>query len=180
MKDTVVKKTEFLANLCVISIAVLAGVVLIKDHIFDRPIRAESRRSAPPPGPAVGTRIALPGVNWADKDNTLLVVLSKNCRFCSESAPFYQKIAREADQNEGVRLIAVFPQDAGEGRKYLSELGVPIEEVIQSPLEVIGARGTPTLILVDKEGVVKNTWAGRLNSDKEPDVLGRLKCDTCN
>jgi hypothetical protein len=38
-----------------------------------------------------------------------------------------------------------------------------------------GVRGTPTLIIVDATGVVKQSWVGRLNAERESEVLGRIK-----
>jgi hypothetical protein len=38
----------------------------------------------------------------------------------------------------------------------------------------IGVRGTPTLILIDGGGVVKQSWVGRLSADEEAEVLSRL------
>jgi hypothetical protein len=71
--------------------------------------------------------------------------------------------------------VAVLPQDVSEGRKYLNELGVPINEVRQSTLESLGVGGTPTLILVDNKGAVTDSWVGKLPPDKESEVLGHLQ-----
>jgi hypothetical protein len=100
--------------------------------------------------------------------------LQAGCHFCSESAPFYQRLARETAQKSGVHLVAVLPQDVAEGSKYLNSLGVPIEDVRQAQLDALGVSGTPTLILIDGKGVVMKSWVGKLSGDREAEVLDQL------
>lgn len=82
------------------------------------------------------------------------MVLSNTCRFCTESADFYKKLAQERAKHLDARIIAVLPQDVEAGRTYLNKLGEVVDEVRQSSLDAIGVRATPTLILVDDKGVV--------------------------
>ncbi|HEX8686998.1 MAG TPA: hypothetical protein VF654_10865, partial [Pyrinomonadaceae bacterium] len=58
---------------------------------------------------------------------------------------------------------------------YLRELNVPVGEVRQAAFKDLGVRGTPTLLLVNGEGVVTGSWFGKLSPEKEEEVLGRLK-----
>lgn len=126
-------------------------------------------------GPQAGSQVALTGVEWARGDRTLLLVLSKGCHFCSESARFYRRLAREARQRQGdVQLVAVLPQDEPTARGYLAELGVDIGEVRTAPLDALKVPGTPTLILVDRSGKVLGSWVGQLPPDGEEEVVGRL------
>lgn len=71
--------------------------------------------------------------------------------------------------------MAVFPQDASEGEAYLKKLAVPVDEVRQATLNQLNVRGTPTLMLVDGGGEVKETWVGKLPTNQEGQVLARLK-----
>ena len=101
-------------------------------------------------------------------------MLSSDCRYCTESAPFYQRLTRETAGRADVHLIALFPQEVEEGRKYLTNLGVSIDEIRQAAPGSTGAGGTPTLILVDAQGVVKNSWVGKLSAPEESEVLNQL------
>jgi hypothetical protein len=102
-------------------------------------------------------------------------VLSKNCHYCTESGPFYRRLVQQAATNDHNRVIAAFPQDVTAGRDYLTSLDISIDEIMQvSPVDV-GTRATPTLVLVDNHGVVKDVWVGKLSSEKEAEVLARLK-----
>jgi thiol-disulfide isomerase/thioredoxin len=128
-----------------------------------------------PTGPAAGTQISVPGITWSDSEETVVLALSNKCHFCTESAPFYQKLSRELADRQNVRMVAVFPQEVGEGKKYLDGLNVPITQVAQATLDSLGVRGTPTLVIVDKSGTVKQSWVGRLNAERESEVLSRVK-----
>lgn len=74
-----------------------------------------------------------------------------------------------------MRYVAVLPQPVGDGQKYLSSLGVRVDEVIQAQLNSIGLRGTPTLMLIDDKGAVSDYWIGKLNNDEEERLIRRLR-----
>jgi thiol-disulfide isomerase/thioredoxin len=168
MFNRVAGKLETCANIAIIVVAVLIGLVFIKSYVL-------ADRAQPQPRNPVGTKVSLPGVDWAKNGQTILLVLQKGCHFCSESAPFYQQLVKETADNGKVRLIALLPQKVDEGRGYLSELGVTVQEVKQTPLNSLGVTGTPTLLWVNGEGVVTNSWKGKLPVEKESEVLAKLR-----
>ncbi len=172
MSDRILKKTEILANVAIIVVALLLGSVLVKRYLWPGNEAASAPR-ADPRIPA-GTKATLQGVDWAKNGRTLLLVLSRDCRYCTESAPFYQRLTRETAGRPGLHLIALFPQEVAEGRKYLEDLGVSVNEVRQASPSSTGAGATPTLILVDGGGVVKNSWVGKLAAPEESEVLNQL------
>jgi thiol-disulfide isomerase/thioredoxin len=169
MTNKLTKGLEVSANVAIIIVAVLLGVVLVRQQLLGG---AQPRASASQPGVAAdsGAKLMLPGVDWAESKKTLVLAVSSTCHFCTESAPFYQRLVKEG----GVRLIAVVPQDAAEGRAYLDRLNVPIGDVRQMPLGAIGVEGTPTLMLVDDKGVILNSWVGKLPTSTEDEVLSKI------
>lgn len=162
------RKLEVCANVAIILLALLIGVVLVKKYLI-------TDRTEPGPAVAVGSKVSLPGIDWSKNGRTLLLVLQKGCHFCAESAPFYQRLAREAGGRAQVHLVAVLPQEVSEGRQYLDEMNVPIEEVKQAAPSSLGVRGTPTLILVNHAGEVLDVWQGKLPTEDESKVLNRLQ-----
>lgn len=72
------------------------------------------------------------------------------------------------------RLLAVLPQSVEAGRKYLSDLGIAVDEVRQATPASLWVRGTPTLLLVNKDGVITSSWRGKLPPEKELEVMARL------
>jgi hypothetical protein len=71
-------------------------------------------------------------------------------------------------------LIAVLPQPIDEGRRYLAGLGVTVDEIRQAPLSSISVRGTPTLMLVNSDGVVIKIWTGMLAEEQQEEVLNKM------
>lgn len=174
------KRIETIANLSIIVVAVVAAATLIERHFFSNTASAGKLAQPAAVKPVVGTKLTLSGVDWSKSKQTLVLALSKSCHFCTESAPFYQKLSQEEAKSDRVRLVAVFPRETQEeGRQYLDELGISVAQVATVSLQSIGARGTPTLILVDGSGRVQDSWTGRLAQDKEEEVLSKLRCEEC-
>ena len=161
---------ELTTNIAIITVAILLGIVLVKNYLLSGP---KPDPSAPPTVPT-GTKISLPDVNWGAQKRTLLMALSDTCRFCTESADFYKKLAQERAKHGDVRIIAVLPQDLSAGQAYLNKLGVSVDEVKQSPLDAVGVKATPTLIVVDDKGVVTASWVGKLPPEKEAEVMNHF------
>jgi hypothetical protein len=179
MSATASKKIETTANVAIILVALVVGAVLVKRHFLTSQSRTEQPQSSTR-GPVPGARTSLDEVDWTKSKQTLLLALSKGCRFCTESAPFYRRLASETYGRSDLRLIAVFPRETfSEAKDYLDELGVSLSDIRHAPLDAIGARGTPTLVLVDSGGTVIDSWTGRLTEEKESELLSRFKCDTC-
>lgn len=70
-------------------------------------------------------------------------------------------------------MIAVVPGDKAEAGKYLNELGVVVDGIVNASLADIHVAATPTLVLVDRSGRVSNVWVGKLDSNRENDVIQR-------
>jgi thioredoxin-related protein len=156
-------------NVAIVLVIILIGVVFTSKYLLHRNA-AEGKDYRV----AAGTKVYLPGMDWTQNEKTLLLVLQKGCRYCKQSAPFYQRLVKETATNRTIRLVAVLPQDVADGTQYLKELDVPISEVRQAALETLKVQGTPTLILVNSKGEVVESWAGKLPSDTETEVLKRL------
>lgn len=194
-KSKFARGLEIATNLSIVVVALVGTTVLVKNHLLRSNVpragdnkvatidrssgrpgdSARGERPAMPPAPAIGSQISVPGVNWSESDETVLLALSNTCHFCTESAPFYQKLLRETAERKNLRVVAVFPQEVGQGKKYLDDLNVPITQIAQASLDSFKVRGTPTLLIVDKSGTIKQAWVGRLNAERESEVLNRIK-----
>lgn len=173
MTNGIFRRIEVFANLAIILVAVVLVVVLARTFLFDRPTSNK-------PQPAreeikAGAKISLAEIDWAKSENHLILVLQKDCRFCTESASFYQRLARGFENRGDLQLIAVLPHTESVARKYLSDLGITIREVRQQNPAALSVYATPTLLLVDKTGTVIDVWTGKLRPEKESEVLSRLQ-----
>ncbi len=171
MNNNLVKKIEVFTNIAIILVALVLGVVLVKKFLLTN----ETAATQPKKNISVGEKVSFDQINWASNKNTLLLVLSKDCHFCTESVPFYQKLNQELAQNPSVKIAAVFPQDTQTAQEYLKSKSLDIAQVYQANPPSLGVGGTPTMLLVDENGNVVETWFGKLVSDEEQKVIDRLR-----
>lgn len=164
------RRVELLANVAIIVVAVMLCTVLVGKFLLPTSAAGAPMKYA---GVAAGDKVSIPNVDWAKSQKTLLLVLQKGCHFCTESAEFYRSIARVRAE-KGVRVLAVLPQPVNEARDYLAKLSVDVDEVRQGTLDSVNVAGTPTLIFLDDNGVVRDVWVGKLSAEKESEVLSRL------
>ena len=169
---TIVKRIELAANVAIIIVAILIAAVFVRTYWLPK---SETPHQ---PGPATiipGTQLSLSGVDWKANGRTLVLALSTACHFCTESAPFYQRLAQERPKLGNTHVIAAFPQPVADAQKYLADHGVKVDAIIQTSLQSIGVVGTPTVILADDKGAIIESWRGKLSSEKENEVLARLR-----
>lgn len=167
--NNLTKRIELLANIAIIIVAVLLGGVLVKRYLLPQAESPQAQARIQP-----GTKLSVPGVEWDKNERTLLLVLSTSCHFCTESSPFYQRLAQEKARKGGVGLVAVLPQSVDESQKYLNGLGVSVDDIKQAGLDAVQVRGTPTLILADRTGAVVESWVGKLPAEAEAEVFARF------
>jgi hypothetical protein len=166
-------KIETTANAATIIVAVLISTVLVKTYLLPNAVARRTpavSASDVTKGKSMDGRAL--GVDWAKNHRTLVLAISTTCHFCKDSVPFYRKLGAAG---RDVKMVAVLPQSVTEAQQYLSSEGVHVDEVRQTPLNTLGVRGTPTLLLVNDVGVVTNVWVGKLQPDQETQVLTALE-----
>ncbi len=160
----VMRKVEIFVNLALIVVSCLLLGIVIKKTFLEKvapPVKAE-------------VVLELPGVDWSKRDQTLVLALSANCHYCTESAPLYRQLITDISAQANVRTVAVLPQPTAESQQYLKQLGVSPDEVIHTSLRSIGISATPTLLIVDRTGVISDLWVGRLNINNQLALRKRL------
>jgi hypothetical protein len=126
-------------------------------------------------GLAVGAPVSVSDVNWARNKQTLLLVLREGCHFCADSAGFYRRLAKEGGARGKTEMVAVLPGSVNDSRRYLDGLNVPVKKIRQSSLRGLGVGGTPTLLMVNGEGVVTRSWVGQLSAGREAEVIDAVR-----
>jgi thioredoxin-related protein len=163
------RKIEVGANIAIILVAIILGFVLVKKFVFTDDPAPNS-----PKQPQVGAKVFIPGTDFSSKDKNLILALKKGCKYCTESAGFYQKLVTAANE-KNVRLMAVFPHSVEEGQTYLKELNVPVTENKEADFTALNVGGTPTIILANRSGDVVRAWMGKLNPEQETEVLNSIQ-----
>jgi rhodanese-related sulfurtransferase len=155
-------------NIAILLVAVVLSTFLVKKFFF-QPVQKSDYRIAP------DAKLSINGINWSDSERTVLVALGKECKYCSDSAEFYRRLAAGIASQSNTRLIALFPEKESEGEAYLKQLEVPIKELRYVSLSSLGIKSVPTLAILDRNGVVTDMWAGKLSPLKQSAVMSKLR-----
>jgi peroxiredoxin len=78
-------------------------------------------------------------------------------------------------QNKNIRLIGLFSTEVENEKDYIEKLGVKFDALQKTSFKNLKIPSTPTIIVIDKDGLVVSVWRGKLSSDKEQEFLSRLK-----
>jgi hypothetical protein len=159
------KAFEWTTNILTICVVLWACVRLISPSSHERPLA---------PGPEKGTYIAINGVDWGANKATLVMALSVGCHWCAESASFYRDLLRGREPNSP-KAIAVLPQAVDASSAYLHSMGIEVIAVKQSDLSKIGVSGTPTLILVDSDGKIQQSWSGWVPPASQGEIFAAMR-----
>lgn len=174
--ESIGKKIEIIANIAIIAIAILIGIVAYQKYFKKTDPSPQTQQQAQQPIIPVGAKLSLGNIDWTKSKKNIVLALQDTCKYCSESAPFYQRLIPKAEKNS-IPIIAVFP-DSGtidQNKKYLDGLKVPLREIRLSKLDAVKVQGTPTLYIVNEKGEITKGWIGKLNSSGEEEVLNYLK-----
>lgn len=167
--DRLKKILELGSNVAIIVVALTLVEFIAAKYFAPAPPLAPAQAEGIKPGEMIPTGALV----WDKSDKNLVMVISTVCKYCNESSPFYQKLATRKAGTD-VRLLAVLPQTMDESVKYLAEKNISVDEVLQINPGQLNVRGTPTLLLVNRSGVVVDVWNGKLPPDKENELMGRL------
>ena len=163
-------KLATLTNLSVIILSLTVSAVLIKTHFL--------RPGAPalPEVVADGETVeALGALLPADADEAIILALSPECAFCTQSFPFYRELqARRDEARSGIKIIAAV--EAGKDfmtrqARLLEEAGIVVDHLVQADFRQAKLLGTPTVLLVERGGKVRKVWLGQLDDQARVEVL---------
>ena len=152
----------------VIAVAVLvAAGVLVKRNLFSHPANPGSM-----PRINAGEKLNVPNIDWEQNKKTLVLFLKKDCVYCTSSAPLYRQLVAEASKRS-VKSLAILPDSDRDARDYVKSLGLPIDTVQTGSLASYKISGTPTVLFVDRQGIVRNVWFGAA-PEREKEMRDKL------
>ncbi len=88
--------------------------------------------------------------------------------------PFYRRVS-DAAKLAGTRIIGVAADDVETNRANLEKNGVRVDAVVSLSNNGIRLRATPSLVLVNRDGAVVNSWLGKLIPQLEADVIRAVR-----
>jgi thiol-disulfide isomerase/thioredoxin len=156
-----------LATIVVAALIVAVGVARFHD--------VEGQASTFLPAYSPGDRIAdTSQLSLEQAEITVLIGTASTCPFCTESMPFYQRLASETARR-GIRLVAYTQEDAAVNRHYLSLHGIQPDDVVSAYANGIRLPATPHLVVVRRDGSVIDSWIGRLDRRAEAEVMDAIQ-----
>lgn len=144
---------ELGVNIVIAIAIVVVAAVVVKRYAFP-PVNPGSL-----PRITKGERLNVPNVDWQQNEKSLVFFLMKDCKYCESSAPLYRQLIEDASKRN-VKSLAILPNSIEEGRKYVQSLQLLIENVQTGSLSSYKIPGTPSVLFVDSEGIVKSVWIG--------------------
>lgn len=167
MPNNLRANVELGAQIVIAIAVVVAAGVLVKRTVFPR-------QGNPPALPRIsaGERLSIPNVDWERNKKSLVFFLKKDCAYCSSSAPFYRQLIEDAAKRN-VKSLAILPNSVDEASKYLQYLELPIQNVQTGSLSSYKIPGTPTVLFVDGQGIVKSAWFGA-QPEREKEMRDKL------
>jgi hypothetical protein len=175
------KRLQVFTHLAFLGLCLVGMAVGIKALFWPPPpsvVVAGGAAGQPRPEPmplySVGEQVEVPGVAFGDREQTLLLVTQKGCRFCDQSMPFYKELGADQGVAARTRVVLLAPDPDEVTREELAKYGVRVDQVVRVPLGRLKVRGTPTAILVGRDGVVSGVWTGLLDEARQAEVRTAL------
>jgi hypothetical protein len=170
------KTIEYVTNVAVILMAITVGTVYFKDY------SRRSERVAKSAGyeqTLRGKTVKLPALHQGSRSLGVVLALSTRCEFCEKNAAFYRKLS-QSKSGESFTLIASVPQTLEAARQYLDARRIEPDQIVAGA-GAVPVPGTPTIMLVDSGGVVKDAWVGVLDQSREKEVIKKIReyCGSC-
>ncbi|MDI3256022.1 MAG: hypothetical protein QJR10_14760 [Bacillota bacterium] len=118
----------------------------------------------------------LPGYNWSNSQETLVIAIRSCCRFCEESLLFYKNLTvLEKRRQLKAHLVTVMPDNSLVGQAMLKSADISMDGIYSEPLDKLNVTATPTILLVDNRGRVMREWIGELTPQRENDVISAAR-----
>jgi len=162
-------RVELATNVSIMIAMVCLTVVLVKNYIIQPRSQSEDVK-----GINVGDVLKVDGIDWSKGGRTLVLALNKDCHFCNDSAPFYQRLG-QLEGKRTSRLVALMPHDRVTSEQYLKSKRIDVDDVVSADLFGLHIPWTPALLLVDQKGMVTKLWKGRLAPEKEQEVVRSIE-----
>jgi hypothetical protein len=129
---------------------------------------------------AIGDTFASSQVEGQAGPGRVVLVLSEHCHVCRQSVGFYRRLA-EAMASESAKghvlpeLVAVTSDPDATMEGWLRANGITVKRVTHvDDLPALGVRGTPTVMLVGRDGRITDLAVGRLTSAEGELIIRRV------
>jgi len=97
------------------------------------------------------------------------------CHFCEESLPYYRHLG-ELSVRDRIAFVLLWPESKSALDKVAANSGVTPRLTIGSVrLRSLGILATPTILLVDRGGILRRAYVGKLDDEVAKSILSALE-----
>lgn len=156
---------ETIVNISIIIAVIVVTGIIVKRYFFDsnEPIQKIE----------VGNAIYLPNIDWKSNQKTVILALNENCSHCTESAPYLRQLLSLFAKGE-IKFEVVTKDTKEVSQEYLKKLGLATQQTHQISLRKYGFSGTPTILFIDQNGLLKDMWVGRISEKNIEKVTNKF------
>lgn len=133
-------------------------------------------RAAPAPSYAVGDKIDLPPDAYSNTEKTLVLFLRESCAVCQTEAPHLAELVRRVgiDSTSVASVVVTGSARVEAEREFAARFkGASHRQV---PFEDLKVQTVPTVVLVDRHGVVLFAQEGRLKTlEMTEELIRRIR-----
>ncbi|MDP2998630.1 MAG: hypothetical protein Q8N47_14180 [Bryobacterales bacterium] len=165
MRVQFIRFLDNVANWASIVVCLVVLITVVDHYAISRSAERRNHRSVL----GIGLLLPrLPGVGYDRANMSVLVFLSGKCIACTESQADYVQLLEAAERSEGrVRIIAVLRESVQSIEGFNARL--PSIEI--KDFAAYGVFGTPTVVVVDNKGIVRDFWIGRLTKNAKGNLF---------
>jgi hypothetical protein len=150
----------------------LAGGLVISVTLAVAAVAAGRMANRPQQSYRVGDRFdLLSNEAKASSGPRLVLWLDSRCHYCTASTELYRAIM---DLKIRPRTVVLGREPEDVIRSYLVRYGIKPDYLQANITQERLFRGTPTLLLLDDDGVVRASWVGELTPAQSKEMLDRL------
>lgn len=159
-------KIEITTNALIVLVLLMIGGTYVKSRMGSHTVSLSP-----------GEKISAPhGYDWRNHDQTLVVAVRQGCVYCERSYPLYRRLeGLEHDNHLKAHMLIVMPDDPANEAAVLKSQGISSQSVPSTVLNDIKVSGTPTLLLVDANGRLLQSWVGELEPSKAEALVAQLR-----
>jgi len=160
-------KLEQITNIFIIVAIIIVTGVIIKKYAFPS-VQSKTKIE-------IGKTTSIDDIDWKQNGKTLVLALKVDCQFCNASTKALKQIIAEAVNND-IKVEVVSSDSRQDIADYLQIHDLsPVQNINQIPLNKSGFIGTPSLLFVNDQGIVKDMWVGRMDDENIAILMGKVK-----
>ena len=118
---------------------------------------------------------ALPNVSYKDHRLTVALFLNSRCIVCKESMPDYERLRSVIGPGRDSPAVYGIFDAHTETAQTIAALRFQLPTVRVRRFDIYHVSGTPTLVLIDQAGKIREFWVGKLTPNSQRNLIQIIK-----